>query len=269
MADGLEQDLDHQKIVTSLKEEFSNAKEKQILLKGLKEDTIEIFKKHNAVIAGGAITSIFSAREIKDYDIFFKDQNAFDNTLSHFSSRSKTYTKTYESNASVTFSQGRNTIQLIKLPQTFQPTAEKLVNTFDFTICMGAYDFEAEKFFFHHDFLKHIAQRKLIYNLNCIRPVSAVVRIKKFEQKEYSISKAELLKVIFSVQQLQINSYDEVLEHLTGVSARAYFDLKESFEKKKLFETPFDFNIFIQMIEEYETKAFTNVEPTEACDLPF
>ena len=46
-------------------------KEEYILRKSIGEELVKLFTKHNCVLAGGAITSIFSGNRINDYDIYF------------------------------------------------------------------------------------------------------------------------------------------------------------------------------------------------------
>src|SRR5690606_3144507 len=67
-------------------------------------------------------------------------------------------------------------------------TAQDIFNSFDFTVCMGAFDFETEEFIFHPDFFKHNSQRYLKFNTGTDFPVMSLLRVDKYRQKGYDIS---------------------------------------------------------------------------------
>src|SRR5689334_20628740 len=51
--------------------------EKQKLLAHISNEEIrQLFKSTNCIIAGGAITSIFSGKDINDVDVYFKDYDS-------------------------------------------------------------------------------------------------------------------------------------------------------------------------------------------------
>ena len=48
--------------------------EENIILRTINEDVIDCFKNNNVFVAGGAITSVFTNREINDLDIYFRNE---------------------------------------------------------------------------------------------------------------------------------------------------------------------------------------------------
>lgn len=96
-------------------------------------------------------------------------------------------------------------------------TPKKIFDTFDFTVCMGCYDFKKEKFVLHSDFLKHNSQRILMFNDKTRFPIVSALRVDKYKQKDYTISKTEYLRIILTCMDLHIDNYEDLKEQLGGM----------------------------------------------------
>ena len=59
----------------------------------------------------------------------------------------------------------------------------EIINQFDFTVTQGAYDCSCDNFTFGKDFLKHIAQRRLVFNLKANYPIASLFRVNKYLKK--------------------------------------------------------------------------------------
>lgn len=181
-------------------------------------------KLNKAVIAGGMITSLFTNREINDIDIYFKSEkdiyNFAKNSVGVVVSHTKKATQWFD------YNDNSKLIQIIHY-KTFS-NVDEIFKNFDFTVCMGAFDFESEEFVLHEDFLKHNSQRILKFNELTEFPIISALRVDKYKNKGYTISKADYIKILLTVMNLKVNSYDELKEHLGGMYGESYDKLFEN-----------------------------------------
>lgn len=218
--------------------------EKKKLKSYLGDTLYEDLKQSNAIIGGGMIASIFTNKEINDVDVYFRtyeDLYLFakerigigsGEIISH--TKKATQFMDYSNDESVL-------VQLIHY--TTYDKAESIFDHYDFTACMGAYDFATEEFILHPDFLKHNSQRILKFNSGTLYPLISAIRVDKYEKKGYTISKAEFFRIIMSCMTLEIKSYEELKEHLGGMYGEAYERLIEDIEEEE-----FDLHKVIEVI---------------------
>lgn len=221
--------------------------EEKKLIEAIKsKEALEILKASNAIIAGGAITSLFTKQPINDLDIYFrsykdlevfirlacdgevKDKNAWE----HFKVKEKDvhcgdfgfYTLIYNglTTKSCLFTthqrdqfQEPTRLQLIHF--AFYKSPKEIFKTFDFTINMAAYDFKYQEFIFHEDFLKDLSQRSLVVNTATAFPMISVVRVDKYKQRGFEISRKELFKLLVAVNKVKITSWKDLRAHLGGL----------------------------------------------------
>ena len=215
---------------------------KNIIVKELKKlipiETWEFLKAHKAMLVGGAITSILTKKEINDFDIYFKDRDSFilalmdirnlkDNlpveefpeeleiNFQHLSSYDFHYVCHTEK--SVTF-KPKYADQLFQfIHQNFYKDVNEVFNDFDFTINMVGYDFELDEVVVHKDALLHLSQRILVTNSGTKYPLISILRTNKYQERGYTISKKEMIKLLLAVNKLEINSYEDVGKHVGGL----------------------------------------------------
>lgn len=214
-------------IVTNLTETFNKLKEEESkefynyeknklysYLNGLSDS----LKKHKAFIAGGTITSLFTGNEINDIDIYFRNEESMLAFLKEHWKNGQTYV-TCLTNKSVLMVKGKEPdflkLQLIHFK--YFKDANDIFNTFDFTVCMGAYDFSDEQFYLHKEFMKHNSQRILKFNKNTAFPLVSLLRVQKYANKKYSISKSEMIRIMLSCMVLDIKTIDDLKNHLGGM----------------------------------------------------
>lgn len=196
-------------------------------------------KKSNAIIGGGMITSLFTNKEINDVDVYFRDYDDlyyFANKqlienhahiVSHTKKATQFLTKNKKTNNDLL-------VQIIHY-RKFE-SVEELFDSYDFTICMGAYDFKTESFILHHNFLKHNAQSILKFNSKTSYPLISAIRLAKYEKRGYTISKSEYFRIIMTCMALKINSYEELKEHLGGMYGESYDRLFEDVDDDSEFD---------------------------------
>jgi hypothetical protein len=197
--------------------------EKNKLYAYLGKELVQSLKQHKAYIAGGTITSLFCNREINDVDVYFRDEESILSFLSDIWNNGR-YIVSHTKKATQLL-YGDVNLQTIHF-QYFTSPGE-IFDTFDFTTCMGVFDFETEQFTLHPDFLKHNSQRILKFNSDTAFPIVSLLRVQKYEKKGYTISKPEFIRIILTCMNLDINTYDELKEQLGGMYGINYDKLFE------------------------------------------
>ena len=156
-------------------------------------------------------------------------------------------------------------VQLIHFKYFNSP--EEIFETFDYTVCMGAFDFKTEEFILHRDFLKHNSQRILKFNPSTAFPIVSMLRVQKYEGKKYSISKPEFIRVILTCMNLEINTYEELKDQLGGMYGVNYDKLFEDIKDEEFsLEAAIDKIAGIALSEDY-FKAPIHVEFNDVEDI--
>lgn len=234
--------------------EFEEKKLKSLI----KKDILKLFQQEKVIIAGGCITSIFTKHDINDIDVYCRNKQSLLRILDKIKANYNILAFTNKATLFRTKNKGEDQdIQLIHFK--YFDNAEEIFNTFDFTVCMGAYDFETEKFVFHKDFFKHNSQRTLHFNTNTAYPIVSALRLQKYQDKGYSISKAEFLKIMITINNFKINTYKELKEQLGGMYGVSYDKLFKNIKDdnkvdaieilNKLSEAAFDEEYFTEKDE--------------------
>ncbi|MEK4122063.1 hypothetical protein [Lysinibacillus sp. FSL K6-0102] len=228
-----------------LSSQFDFTFEKNKLKAYLGQDLYNSLKKSKAIIAGGMISSLFTNKDINDVDVYFRDYNSLylfaEQTLSgnHVVSHTKKATQFIKKHIDEQI-----LVQIIHY-RTYEKV-EEIFNTYDFTVCMGAYDFEVEEFILHPEFLKHNSQRILRFNSNTSYPLISAIRTQKYENKGYKISKAEYFRVLMTCMKLNITSYDELKEQLGDMYGESYDRLFDDVKDEE-----FDLQLVIDRIANF------------------
>lgn len=163
-------------------------------------------------VAGGAITSVFTAQPINDADIYFKSRAAFEYAVFQAYEDGKWCVDA--SKRAVTFSDGGRIEQLMHFD--FFPTAWDIFRAFDFTINMAALDLDSNEFVFHDDFLKHCSQRFLRFNKGTRYPLASATRVLKYQQRGYTIGKGDILKIALACRGVTLESWDDLKDQIGG-----------------------------------------------------
>lgn len=166
-----------------------------------------------AFAAGGAVTSVFTNQPINDVDVYFRSKEDFEYAVE--SAYEDGMWCVDSSKRSVTFSDhGGTPVQYLHFD--FFPTAADIFKAFDFTVCMGAYDYDAKEFVFHPDFLKHNSQRFLRFNPGTRYPLASAVRTLKYQSRGYTLGKGDMLKIALACRGVEINTWDQLKDQIGG-----------------------------------------------------
>jgi len=223
-------------------------KEKYILLYQLNEykDLVPILIENDVFIAGGAITSIFTNNKINDYDIYFREYKNMLN-IKLFLEENK-FKLLFKSDNALSYKRDNVNIQLIK---KIYGKPEDIINQFDYTICMGAYDFSSRKFIFNEHFLQHNAQRQLIFNINAKYPICSLYRMLKYIKRGYIISGGEIIKLSLCVNNLKMETFADLKEQLEGIDTMFLKDLTDRLLSYEYANKKYDFLESITIIDKY------------------
>ncbi|AZV43612.1 hypothetical protein BAOM_3003 [Peribacillus asahii] len=220
--------------IEQFKRNYINTKfEKNKLYDYLGEDLIDTFKHHNAIIAGGTVTSLFNNKDINDIDVYFRDEDSLINFLSDVWSSSCWIVSNTNKATQFMYKKKDKEVNVQLIHFKYFNAAEDIFDTFDYTVCMGAYDFTTEEFILHPDFLKHNSQRILKFNSETAFPIVSLLRVQKYEKKGYVISKPEFIRIILTCMNLNINTYEELKDQLGGMYGINYDKLFEDIEDEE------------------------------------
>lgn len=176
-------------------------------------------QEYDVFVAGGAVNSVFSNREVNDVDLYFPSVDSFhkfmntiiDEELVKFS---------FVSKKSITMIQKSERVRDFKLQAVicgWYNTVESVFDSFDFTCCMGAWMPNKEEFVLHPRFMMDIAARGLHVNTNTKFPFQTVKRILKYMGYGYNINRLELYKLLFSIaMNTKVENWNNVRDILDG-----------------------------------------------------
>lgn len=170
------------------------------------------FAPADCMIAGGALTSIFTGQQINDVDLYFKSKDAFIAAI-HRAYENGLWC-VWATDRAVTFKKGDCTVQLMHFD--FFEDAAEVFDAFDFTVCMAAYDLDKEAFVFHEDFLKHASQRYLKFHSGTRFPFGSLLRVMKYQSRGYTIGKGDLLRIALCCHEVPLESWEDLSAAIGG-----------------------------------------------------
>lgn len=195
-------------------------------LKWLLDDQYEVLKKSRAILAGGCVTSLFTNVEINDFDLYFRDKEGLSTQIAGMFSQEYGYYQLHHltNKALMYIARGSdNPCQLIVFD--FFKDAHAVFDRFDFTVNMAAFDFETEEFVFHEDFWKDLSARRININPKTDYPIITSLRVDKYKQKGYTISKAQYLKLMLMINSLEIDSWEFMRDQVGGMYGYSFEEI--------------------------------------------
>lgn len=160
------------------------------LLSSIPDRTLRDMIYNNCFFAGGCVRDLFTGKKIKDYDVFFKSQLAFDAILPALKNAAINhnckFTVLFESTHTYTIRVGQDIFQFCKAPYTGSP--KEVISRFDYTNCMAYYDIASNKIEFDDRFTDAINKKELVYNKDAYNPTVALKRYNSFVDEGWEIS---------------------------------------------------------------------------------
>jgi hypothetical protein len=224
------------------------AYEQNKIRKGLGAELFDSLSKIDCFLAGGAMVSIYNNKPVEDYDIYVKSpKDAFKIIRELEQMKFVCVAKT---NRSALFCLGAEEDKILINLIFFHyfNNLQEVFNLFDFTVCMGGYDFKNKSFDFHPAFFRDNLLKRLFYSNKSKYPIGALIRIGKYRDKDFTISKKELLKIVLHCQKLEINTIEELEDQVGTIYG---CNLKE------IVGEEFDINDIIEKLDSIEDQDFT------------
>lgn len=245
---------------------MNTKREEYLLLKYLGPEAINGLRSCNAIIAGGAITALFTGQKIRDWDIYFRHAVDCHRAVTWFGING---TLANETDTSKSYHLGKQEkpYQLIVMQDLFGDP-KTIFNYYDFTVCMAAYQFredgKEEGFVFGEDFFKHIGQRRLVFHTGTMFPICSMLRVMKYVKKGFFITGMELLKIGLSIHSLKMETYADLRRQLQGIDTAFLSDLTAQMKpdeplgvKKYIMEE------FMTMMEDFVMKHYEHLAISE------
>ena len=213
--------------------------EKQKIKQIVGSDLYDLFKDTKCILAGGAITSIFTNKDVNDLDIYFTSKEGLSQVFANVYAVSEDeYLSEFD--MIVKFATERSMLCIDKYNQQkvqlihykIHENVQSVFYSFDFEHVMGAFDFATEQFVLHENFLKTNAQRSIKFNPSTDFPITSLMRVSKYKERGYSISKAQMLRIAFTIANKQYDSWEKVKSEVSGLYGTAPDDL---FDETKPF----------------------------------
>ena len=207
---------------------FEKAKIKQML----GNDVYDMLKETKCVLAGGAITSLFTNREINDFDLYFTSKESLSQVFAQaFGVSEDEFLQPYD--LIVKFATKRSMLCIDKSGQQklqfihykVHDSVESIFQSFDLEHVMGAFDFATEEFVLHENFMKANAQRLIQFNPSTDFPITSMMRVQKYKERGYTISKAQMLRIAFTIANKEYVSWEDVKSEISGLYGIAPEDM--------------------------------------------
>lgn len=136
-------------------------------------------------VAGGAILSLFcnASHYVNDLDIFSYSEKDLNELLVLFGLKWKVRSVTDNSYTYETEKISQPSPQLIKIRKGMP---QEVIDSFDFTICAVAYDFNLDKFFYHKNWKQDVLDRKIRLTESRNYKNMSLYRVSKYENRGFT-----------------------------------------------------------------------------------
>lgn len=232
-----------------------NKKVKNILKDRLTSNIMKLLAKYNVILAGGSLTSILTNSLINDFDLYVKNRIDIDKILDKLKKNYKLtcFVTNNSYNVEVQINNNKISLQFITIKEFINKSELELINSFDFSVCMLAYNFKQNKLYCDEHIYEDIQNRTIHYNYDNLYPISSLFRINKYKSKGFKIETIEILKITLNIKDLKIESNRDLLENLKGVST-CYFELLTNYykEKQDILDEKYDKHNFIKLLDEFQ-----------------
>lgn len=231
----------------------THQREANILAGASEHPIMETAAKYAGFVAGGAVRSIFASERISDFDIFFETEKQFNKCIDDLPD----YQFTKTASAWSFFTDKKQHFQLIC---AVFGEVEKVIESFDFTVCMGAWIPNTPRFLLDEHFMKHVAQRRLCYNVNSQYPICSLWRVLKYSKKGYKLPAVDAIKLALAIHNLKIDSHADLKKQLMGIDTMFLQALTDKLGEINA-DVKYDFGEAINMIGRFiDERESENIE---------
>lgn len=189
----------------------------------------ELFAKFGVMLCGGTINSIFSSRKVNDLDFYVQDNsNNQIGDLIKIMKEVYNYKVVHTSDNAITLTRKGHKGNLFEIQfiTRFTGSPQDILDTFDYTIVQGVFDFKTNQFVLSDRFLVDVAKRQLVYTNTSKYPICALYRTKKYIERGYTISGANLVAISLSIHALKLETYADLKNQLMGIDTSMLKELE-------------------------------------------
>jgi hypothetical protein len=228
------------------------------------EDVWDIFRECNVIIAGGAITSTFSNKDVNDVDVYVRNKYDFAKFIMAVYASNHALIPANMTNRSILFRDKATQQDVQLIVYKYFPTVDDIFNDYDFTINMGALECNDDKFTFHDDFFKHNAQRYLQFHTGTAYPLISALRVQKYIDRGYTISKSQMLRLLLTISQLSIATWDQLKDEIGGMYG---LNMDDVFPENEEFSLDKAISVLDEIVSDSKFKTvFSTIEKSEIFD---
>lgn len=227
---------------TKIKDSYRLEKIKKELPNCIEEINDELPDGSSLVLAGGAIRSLFSNSPINDYDLYLVTDNLDDEkygelifTIVDELSSCGSFVSCTDKSLMVNHS--GNMINFVFFKKF--TSVQEIFDSFDFSCVMGGYHIKEERFYLSNNFLLDNISKIIKFNTNTSYPIMSLLRVKKYVDRGFYISRNEMLKICLKISQLEITSFDILKKHMGGmygIKIEKLFDTTKPFNMDEVLE---------------------------------
>jgi hypothetical protein len=224
-------------------------------LGSIKDERVKKLVAQNTIITGGCIASMFLKEKVSDFDFYFKTQEVayavaeyYINILNKAQLRKIRVRKQFKevgNNVNIFVKSAgiletvkkegekyypifvtKNAITLSENVQCiirFVGQPEKICNEFDFIHITNYWCSWGQELIVNPKAIESLLNKELIYKGSKFS-IASLFRVKKFLAKGWSISVAQLLKLSFDINRLDLENFDSLEDQLVGVDVTYLMD---------------------------------------------
>lgn len=185
-----------------------------------KEEIINILEDNNAIIAGGALTSVIKKEKINDFDIWFSNEDDYKRAINEFDSfyidkirgGSRSFfsmnNSKYTTSNSITYTIDNMKYQFINPSRYEFGNVGEIIKQFDFICVMCGVDMKNKKLVYNNNFFSDANSKRIRINPTLKSPASLIDRIVKYTRKGFTLSKSsqrDALKLLSKVTEQEID----------------------------------------------------------------
>jgi hypothetical protein len=178
--------------------------------------------------AGGAVTSMVQGSKVNDYDLFFRDKETAmlvrDRIVKRYPKNSPDI---YETPNALTWKP-----QKLQIISVLTGNEDEVLNSFDFEHCKFSWTPDAlnpyqGRLQFSQKAMNALASKALVYSGGASSVITAILRIRKFGARGFTITASSALKIAQDCAKIDFNDPEKVLHELHSV-----YSLDEAFVLK-------------------------------------
>lgn len=173
---------------------------------------------HNGFIAGGVFKDIYTNKQPKDIDLFFRSEDDYLQARSYFSKNAPVYSRVYIGENAVGYDHLESGVRIELICSRFG-SPEEIIREIDFTVAKFAYfktessDGEIFAIVRHHLYFDHLYEKKLIIEHELLDPVNTFERAFRYKGYGFDLDRASKKLLI---EQLQGANSDKLRTDFTA-----------------------------------------------------